>query len=115
MKWLQVLWQPFRTFRTSSAVEMQKMVRRDKRRRKCVTENAQDLLKLKAMLKFYRNPELAKYQTDFPRDAHISRVRNRCALTGRGRSVLRDFKLSRLKFRQIADQGLIPGVTRSSW
>ena len=91
------------------------MVRRDKKRRKCVTEHYADLLKLKGMQKFYRNPEFAKYLSEFPRDAHISRVRNRCAVTGRGRSVLRDFKLSRLKFRQIADQGLIPGVTRSSW
>jgi small subunit ribosomal protein S14 len=50
-----------------------------------------------------------------PRDSSIIRVRNRCALTGRARGFLRKFKLSRLCFREMANQGLIPGITKASW
>lgn len=50
-----------------------------------------------------------------PRDSSIIRVRNRCALTGRSRGYLRKFKISRLTFREMANMGMIPGVTKSSW
>ena len=50
-----------------------------------------------------------------PRDANPIRLRNRCQLTGRPRGFLRKFKLSRLTFREMASNGLIPGVTKSSW
>jgi len=50
-----------------------------------------------------------------PRDSSPTRLRNRCALTGRARGFLRKFKLSRLCFREMASHGLIPGVTKSSW
>ena len=50
-----------------------------------------------------------------PRDTSPCRVRNRCAITGRPRSVYSKFKLSRIKFRELALQGMIPGVTKSSW
>jgi small subunit ribosomal protein S14 len=50
-----------------------------------------------------------------PRDASPSRVVNRCAQTGRRRGFLRRFNLSRISFREYASQGLIPGVTKSSW
>lgn len=43
------------------------------------------------------------------------RMRNRCLFTGRSRGFLRKFKLSRLTFREMASQGLIPGVTKASW
>lgn len=50
-----------------------------------------------------------------PRNGSMVRVRNRCELTGRPRGVYRDFKLSRNKFRELANNGLIPGVTKASW
>jgi small subunit ribosomal protein S14 len=50
-----------------------------------------------------------------PRNANLNRVRNRCELTGRPRGFYRDFKLSRNKFRELANNGLIPGVTKASW
>ncbi len=50
-----------------------------------------------------------------PRDSSIIRLRNRCALTGRCRGYLRKFGLSRLCFREMANRGLIPGVTKASW
>ncbi|MCB1119057.1 MAG: 30S ribosomal protein S14 [Chlamydiia bacterium] len=49
------------------------------------------------------------------RDTSHIRLRNRCELTGRCRGYLRKFKLSRLCFREMASQGLIPGITKASW
>lgn len=43
------------------------------------------------------------------------RLRNRCSLTGRARGYLRKFGLSRICFREMANQGLIPGVVKASW
>ena len=43
------------------------------------------------------------------------RLRNRCRLTGRSRGYLRKFNLSRLCFREMANQGVIPGVIKASW
>lgn len=50
-----------------------------------------------------------------PRDSAAVRLRNRCQLTGRPRGNYRKFKMSRLCFREMASNGLIPGVTKSSW
>ena len=50
-----------------------------------------------------------------PRDSSPTRLMNRCRLTGRPRGVLRDFELSRIKFRELAHKGHIPGVKKSSW
>ena len=52
---------------------------------------------------------------ELPRNANPTRVRNRCELTGRSRAVYRKFKLSRIMLRELANKGLIPGVTKSSW
>ena len=50
-----------------------------------------------------------------PRDSSPTRYKNRCAMTGRPRAFLRQFGLSRITFREMALQGLIPGVTKASW
>ncbi len=50
-----------------------------------------------------------------PRNSSPSRMRNRCALTGRPRGVFRKFGLCRNKIRELAMQGDIPGVTKASW
>jgi len=50
-----------------------------------------------------------------PRDSSKTRIRNRCAMTGRPRAYLRQFGLSRITFREMALNGLIPGVTKASW
>ena len=52
---------------------------------------------------------------ELPRNANPTRVRNRCELTGRSRAYYRKFRLSRLMLREMANKGLIPGVTKSSW
>jgi small subunit ribosomal protein S14 len=50
-----------------------------------------------------------------PRDSSPVRLRNRCQVTGRPRAYLRRFGLCRIKFREMALAGKIPGVTKSSW
>tara|TARA_B100001971_G_scaffold214585_1_gene252831 strand:- start:44886 stop:45191 length:306 start_codon:yes stop_codon:yes gene_type:complete len=59
--------------------------------------------------------ELQKKLQKMPRDTSRIRVRNRCELTGRPRAYYRDFGLSRIKLREMAHQGMIPGVTKASW
>jgi small subunit ribosomal protein S14 len=50
-----------------------------------------------------------------PRNANPTRVRNRCATTGRPRGYYRKFGLCRIELRDLANKGMIPGVTKSSW
>lgn len=50
-----------------------------------------------------------------PRDASPTRLRSLCALTGRSRGVYRKFKLSRIKLRELALQGKVPGMRKASW
>ena len=50
-----------------------------------------------------------------PRNANPTRLRNRCALTGRPRGVFRKFGLGRNKLREYAMRGEIPGIVKTSW
>ena len=50
-----------------------------------------------------------------PRNSTKIRIRNRCEVTGRPRGVYRKFKVSRIALRELASQGKIPGMTKSSW
>ena len=50
-----------------------------------------------------------------PRNASPVRLHNRCGLTGRPKGYMRDFGLCRVKFREMALNGKIPGVTKASW
>jgi len=50
-----------------------------------------------------------------PRNSSPTRVRNRCALTGRPRGYYRKFKMSRIALRELASAGQIPGMVKSSW
>jgi len=50
-----------------------------------------------------------------PRDASPTRLRSLCALTGRSRAVYRKFKLSRIKLRELALEGKVPGMKKASW
>jgi small subunit ribosomal protein S14 len=52
---------------------------------------------------------------ELPRNSSKTRIRNRCEITGRPRSVYRKFKLSRIALRELASTGQIPGVVKSSW
>lgn len=50
-----------------------------------------------------------------PKNASPVRMHNRCKLTGRPKGYMRQFGLSRVMFREMANQGLIPGVKKASW
>src|ERR1700693_5737523 len=52
---------------------------------------------------------------ELPRNSSPSRVRNRCTLTGRPRGFYRKLQMSRIALRDLASQGQIPGMTKSSW
>lgn len=75
------------------------------------------------LVKVLKNPEATleeKYDAQrqisrMPRDASATRIKNRCALTGRPRSYYRKFGLSRIALREEALNGNLPGVVKSSW
>ena len=50
-----------------------------------------------------------------PRNSNPIRLRNRCMLTGRPRGYMRQFGISRITFREMASNGLIPGIKKASW
>jgi len=50
-----------------------------------------------------------------PRNSSKVRLHNRCKLTGRPRGYIRQFGISRVTFREMASEGLIPGITKASW
>ncbi len=50
-----------------------------------------------------------------PRNASPVRLHNRCQLTGRPKGYMRQFGISRINFREMANKGLIPGITKASW
>ena len=94
--------------------------RRDLRRRQLCADFEVSRKLLKACVLDQHLPDLLRQQAADKlarqaRDASRTRVRNRCVVTGRGRGVLRHFRISRLQFRQMAAQGLVPGVRRAQW
>lgn len=96
------------------------MVEREKRRARVVKKYAARRAKLKELIRSPRSsPEervaaQAALQS-MPRDASPSRHRNRCAITGRSRGVYRKFGLARVKIREVAARGEIPGLAKASW
>jgi ribosomal protein S14 len=78
---------------------------------------------LKALNKrFYAMPNGLAYQgyvtlklARLPRSSSKTQANNRCVLTNRSHSVLRKFRISRICLRELANAGLLPGVTKSSW
>ena len=59
--------------------------------------------------------EAAQKLQAIPKNANPIRLHNRCKLTGRPRGYMRQFGISRIQFREMASNGLIPGVKRASW
>lgn len=81
---------------------------RQRKREAMVARYAEKREKLKAEGNY---DELQK----IPRNASPVRLRNRCKITGRPRGYMRVFGICRNQFRQLASDGKIPGVTKSSW
>ena len=59
--------------------------------------------------------EAAQKLQDIPKNANPIRLHNRCKLTGRPKGYIRQFGISRIQFREMASNGLIPGVKKASW
>ncbi|MCD8494528.1 MAG: 30S ribosomal protein S14 [Candidatus Pacebacteria bacterium] len=84
------------------------VVARNKKRIKMYAKFAEKRAALKAAGDFEALQKL-------PRNSSPARIKNRCSITGRSKGFLRDFGLSRQKFRELANEGKIPGVRKSSW
>ena len=96
------------------------MVEREKRRAKIAKKFAAKRAQLKELIRSPRTSadDRAAAQVklqSMPRDASPSRQRKRCAITGRSRGVYRKFGLSRVKIREVANHGEIPGLAKASW
>ncbi len=95
-------------------------VERDQKRRRLAKGLARKRKELKEII---YNRELSaeeRFQAtlalaELPRNSSKTRIRNRCALTGRPRAHHRRFRLSRVSLRELASRGELPGVTKSSW
>ena len=95
-------------------------INKNERRKKLVQKFAVKYAKLKAIADDESRDEterlIARLKlAEVPRNGNPTRVRNRCELTGRARAYYRKFRLSRIMLRDLANKGLIPGVTKSSW
>jgi small subunit ribosomal protein S14 len=95
-------------------------VHKNERRRKLVAKTAPKYAKLKAIANDESLDEgerlIARLKmAELPRNGNPTRIRNRCELTGRPRGYYRKFGLNRIELRDLANKGLIPGVTKSSW
>jgi len=95
-------------------------INKNERRKKLVKQYAGKFAKLKAVAndKSLDDTErlIARLKmAELPRNANPTRIRNRCELTGRPRAYYRKFRLCRIQLRDLANKGLIPGVTKSSW
>ncbi len=95
-------------------------IEKNNRRKKLVKKFAAKWANLKEIANDEKRPFDERFaarlkMAELPRNSHPTRVRNRCALTGRSRGNYRKFGISRLMFRELASQGMIPGITKSSW
>ncbi len=93
---------------------------REQKRRRLVAKFAAKRAALLATIKNPKASDEERYEArmklqQLPRNASPTRLRNRCALTGRPRGYFRKFGLSRNKVREFAMAGEIPGVIKASW
>ncbi|MFN0192435.1 MAG: 30S ribosomal protein S14 [Aestuariivirga sp.] len=95
-------------------------IEKNERRRKLAKQQGAKRARLKAIAmnkkvsmeeRFNAQLKLAQ----MPRNGAKVRIRNRCELTGRPRAFYRKVRMSRLALRELANQGLIPGMVKSSW
>jgi small subunit ribosomal protein S14 len=95
-------------------------INKNERRKKLVKQYAAKYEKLKAIADDESRDETERLMArlkmaELPRNANPTRVRNRCATTGRPRGYYRKFGINRIELRQLGNRGMIPGLTKSSW
>lgn len=96
------------------------MKQREFKREKLVARGTAKRDALKAVMKSPTSSDEEKWEAQtklqkLPRDSSRSRLRNRCQVTGRPHGVFRKFKLSRIKLREAAMRGDVPGLKKASW
>jgi small subunit ribosomal protein S14 len=94
--------------------------KREEKREKLVAKFAKKYAELKAVADDAKRSDEERYTArlelqKLPRNANPTRLRNRCAITGRSRGTFRMFGLGRTKIRELAFKGDIPGVVKASW
>lgn len=98
----------------------QSAIQKNNKRKRIVARDAKKRAELKAIMRDLTLPGEERFTamlklSSLPRDGAKTRVRNRCALSGRPRGVYRKFELSRIAMRELASSGYIPGMVKSSW
>ena len=96
------------------------LINREEKRRKLVAQYAKKRAALDAIINDVSLTEQERYDARLklqamPRNSSPSRLRNRCQLTGRPRGVFRKFGLCRIKLREAAFRGEVPGMVKASW
>ena len=96
------------------------VINRNEKRKKLVAKYAKKREFLNAIIADPKASDEARYEARLklqalPRNANKTRLRNRCALTGRPRGVYSKFGLGRNKLREYAMRGEIPGIVKASW
>jgi small subunit ribosomal protein S14 len=96
------------------------LINRDEKRRNLVKKFAKKREALEAIMNNPKASEEVRFAArlkiqQLPRNANPTRVRNRCAITGRPRGFFRKFGLGRNKLREFAMRGDIPGIVKASW
>lgn len=99
---------------------MKKQKKKNINQRYLFDQQEKKRLILKAIIQnFYFSPSIRwKIQKKYfllSANSSITRIKNRCILTGRSRSVYRFFKLSRIQLRKLASEGCLPGLSKYSW
>ena len=95
-------------------------IAKNEQRKEIVARYAERRAELKKIIKNPNTPDEERLEAQFelnrqPRDAAPVRIRNRDAADGRPRGYLRKFGLSRVRVREMAHRGELPGVRKSSW
>ena len=96
------------------------LIKREEKREKLVAKFAKKYAELKTTSNDAKLSDEERYAArlelqKLPRNANPTRLRNRCALTGRPRGTFRMFGLGRNKIRELAFKGDIPGLVKASW
>lgn len=95
-------------------------VEKNNRRKKMSANAAAKRARLKAVISDQSKPMEERFNAtlklaEMPRNSSPTRIRNRCELSGRPRSVYRINKLSRIALRELGSKGMVPGLVKSSW
>ena len=97
----------------------QSMIQREEKRERLIVKHTKKRKAIKQALKAsssYQDKLVNfKKMESLPRNSAPSRHRNRCWVTGRSRAFYKDFGISRHVLREMAHEGIIPGLTKSSW